>query len=143
VIGGASYEGASHAPWQKSKPASAAPEASVIAAVPPDAVVPATREHMPVAATASQHKVGHGREGAPGQLKSAKHQKGHAFGRGHQKTRYAGDASVAARHVKAGHQPHRSHPAAPPTSHRAAKHKSKKPKRQLPGPFDTKAQGHP
>src|SRR6266511_5000953 len=131
VIGGVSYEGVRHSPFQKAKPATAAPETPVVAAVPPDAAVPAPREHMPPAATPVEHKVGHGKKAAPGQLKSTEHAKGHAVGRGHQKTRYAGDASVAARHVKVAHQPHRSHPAAPVTSHRKAK--TKKSKRHLPG----------
>src|SRR6266542_1100761 len=105
VIGGASYEGVRHSPFQKAKPATAAPETPVVAAVPPDAAVPAPREHMPPAATPVEHKVGHGKKAAPGQRKSREHAKGHAVGRGHQKTRYAGDASVAARHVKVAHQP--------------------------------------
>ncbi len=141
VIGGASYEGVRHSPFQKAKPATAAPETPVVAAVPPDAAVPAPREHMPPAATPVEHKVGHGKKAAPGQRKSWEHAKGHAVGRGHQKTRYAGDASVAARHVKVAHQPHRSHPAAPVTSHRKAK--TKKSKRHLPGPFDAKPPRHP
>jgi RNA polymerase sigma-70 factor (ECF subfamily) len=132
VIGGASYEGVHQV--TKAKPSASAPTAPVVAAVSPDSVVPAPREHMPpvLVSQSSTHKAAHGKQAAPGLAKDGKLAKGHAYGRGHQKTRYAGDASVAARHVKVAHPTHPSHPARP---HRKAKPLGKPKKHQLPGPF--------
>jgi RNA polymerase sigma-70 factor, ECF subfamily len=141
VIGGASYEGVRHV--TKSKPSAARPTAPLVADVSPDSVVPAPREHMPpvlVSRSSSVHHkaTGHGKQAAPGQAKHAKQAKGHASGRGHQKTKYAGDASIAARHVKVAHPTHPSHPVTRSNSHRRAKPVSKPKKHSLPGPFDAK-----
>jgi RNA polymerase sigma-70 factor (ECF subfamily) len=132
VIGGASYEGVRHV--TKAKPSASAPTAPVVASVSPDSVMPAPREHMPpvLVSRPSTHKAGHGKQAAPGLAKHGKQGKGHAYGRGHQKTRYAGDASVAARHVKVAHPTRPSHPARP---HHKAKPLGKPKKHQLPGPF--------
>jgi RNA polymerase sigma-70 factor, ECF subfamily len=139
VIGGASYEGARHAPWQPGRSAEAARQQPVVQAVAANAVVPAPREHTPrAAATAKGHgkALGHGRSALAKQKKAQKgaHGKAHAVarGKGHQK-RHVGDASVADRHVHV----RRSHPVRParaPTPHRVVKPK----RHQLPGPFDTK-----
>jgi RNA polymerase sigma factor (sigma-70 family) len=133
VIGGASYEGVRHV--AKAKPSASHPAAPVVAAVSPDSVVPAPREHMPPALVShsSASKAGHGKA-ARGHAKT-KQPKGHAYGRGHQKTRYAGDASVAARHVKVAHWAHPSRRAGP---HRKPKRLAKPKRHSLPGPFDTK-----
>jgi RNA polymerase sigma-70 factor (ECF subfamily) len=131
VIGGTGYEGVRHAPWRKAKPMATPP---VVAAVPPTARVPAPREHMPVASAAVRGR--HGQAGTKGGAagQKAKQKKQHTNGRSHRPTRYAGDASVAARHVKATHPTHPARPAPRPQSHPQAKPKAK---RQLPGPFDT------
>ena len=148
VIGGATYEGVRHTPFHPAKKSSAAaPQQAVVAAVPADAVVPATREHTPPApARPTPHEPAHGKAAAPGQTKKAEKQhRGRALGRGHGhgKKSYVGDASVAARHVKVAHQPKRVHPAAPPSSHRTFKpKKAKKSKPQHPGPFDVKPPKH-
>jgi anti-sigma factor RsiW len=134
VIGGASYEGVRHI--QKGKPEASPPAPPLVASVSPDSVVPATREHMPpvLLSRSSAQGKGRGKPAAPGQAKQSKQPKGHAYGRGNQKTRYAGDASVAARHVKVAHPTHPSHAVTRGSSHRRAKPK----KHQLPGPFDAK-----
>jgi len=59
----------------------------------------------------------------------------HANGRGHTRTRYAGDASVATRHVKVSQKPMRLRPAPPPKAQGSQKPKAGQ---KLPGPFDTK-----
>ena len=144
MIGGAGYEGVRHAPWRNVQPPAAVPERPVVGAVTPEVVGPATREHMPRVGAPAKGK-GHGAAGKGGPdaaQKEKKQKKEHATGRGHEKTRYAGDASVAARHVKVSHRPHPTHPATPATSHRKAKPKVK-PRRQLPGSFDTTPPTHP
>src|SRR6266498_2078082 len=130
VVGGAGYEGVRHAPWRKAPPV--VTPAPVVAAVAPNARVPAPREHMPVAPNAvSGRHVGKGGVAA----QEARQKKQHANGRSHRSRRYAGDASVAARHVKATHP---ARPAPVPQSHPQAKPKpAPKAKKQLPGPFDT------
>ncbi len=132
VIGGAGYEGVRHSPWHHKQPIAATPKT-------PEASAGASR---------AVDRVSHGR--APQRSKSAQanHQaaagktkqqqlKQHVGGRGHQKTHYAGDASVAARHLKVRQSGVR--PTAPPPSNRAVKPK----RQQLPGPFDTRPPGHP
>jgi RNA polymerase sigma-70 factor (ECF subfamily) len=138
AIGGASYEGVRHVTKAKPLASGSASAAPVVVSVSPDAVVPAPREHMPpvrVSLSSTHHKAAAGKHAAPGLVKHGKQPKGHAYGRGHQKTRYAGDASIAARHVKVAHPTHSSHPARPP--HRA-KHVAKPKKHSLPGPFDAR-----
>jgi RNA polymerase sigma-70 factor, ECF subfamily len=131
VIGGAGYEGVQHSPLKSHRAPAAVPSTPSSAVVGANAVVPAPREHIPRAATRARAK-SHGKP-AKG-LTAANHRnkgKEHASGRGHQK-HYAGDASVAARHVHATHPAHPSHPV-------VHLHRKVKPKRhQLPGPFDTR-----
>jgi RNA polymerase sigma-70 factor (ECF subfamily) len=135
VIGGAGYEGVRQAPWRKAQPL--ATPAPVVAAVAPTARMPAPREHMPVAPTAVPG--GHRGTGASGAAQKDKQKKQHANGRSHRPTRYAGDASVAARHVKATRP---ARPAPVTQSHPQAKPKpAPKAKKQLPGPFDTSPPG--
>jgi RNA polymerase sigma factor (sigma-70 family) len=130
VIGGTGYEGVRHAPWRKAQPTATPP---VVAAVAPTARVPAPREHTPVVSAAGRGR--HGQAGAKGAAARKAKQKQHANGRSHHRTRYAGDASVAARHVNATHP---ARPAPVPQSHPQAKPKpAPKAKKQLPGPFDT------
>ncbi len=145
VIGGAGYEGVRHVPWQDAH-ATAAAKTPVFQSVSPDAIVPSPREHIPVAARtpegAHAHAAGKGgtaaaklKHRALGQQRSHRASQAHArHGRavGRQK-HYAGDASVAARHVGVGHPTHPSHPAPAPANRTPVA----KPKDQLPGPFDT------
>jgi RNA polymerase sigma-70 factor, ECF subfamily len=130
VIGGAGYEGASRGPWHPQR--SAAPprqqeQQVAVSASPDDSVVTPGRA---AGVQAFQEKAHGKKAGAAKKDKQAK-----ANGRGHAKTRYAGDASVAARHVKAGPVPSRAHTVRH-VSHRKPK---AKPKKHLPpGPFDVK-----
>jgi RNA polymerase sigma factor (sigma-70 family) len=141
AIGGAGYEGVRHSPWVNEQPAAAssrAPEQPAAVSRADVAAVPSPEDGRSMRAA---HPKAHGSatKTPPGQAKKAngatakETHKLHPSGRGHQKTRYAGDASVAARHVKVGHVPTRAHPAPPPRSHDKAK-----PARTLPGPFDTR-----
>jgi len=73
------------------------------------------------------------------QAKTHKSKKVHASGRGAQKKRYLGDASVAARHVKVAHAP--AHHVRTVGHHQRVK-TTKAKSHQLPGPFDTSPPGH-
>src|SRR5690348_14684283 len=129
AIGGATVVTAQHTPW-KLHPAKAE-VAPVFQSVSPDASVPATREHIPIAAAVhvrnrSNSTTAHGKNLAHG--KSAKahaaaHGKGRALGR---QKHY--DASVASHHTV--HVTH-THPVH--VTHRSRSHA--KPK-TLPGPTD-------
>ena len=138
VIGGAGYEGVRHAPWRE-KPAAATSNRPDLAVVAPARENVATRNAKPQSVKPAKTKAH--LAPAKGNLASAKKanpqkQKAAAPGRarGHaKKTRYAGDASVAARHVKVRPTKVRPQPSPPAKSQRPAKAK-----RQLPGPFDTK-----
>jgi RNA polymerase sigma factor (sigma-70 family) len=140
VIGGGTYEGVRHAPWRDSKPAAAGPKdvsgvvgvtpSAVLAASPEDAIRPA-KTTSPKRHGANANGLGSHKTKAK-KLKKAK--SAHANGRGQGKTRYAGDASVSARHVKVRQSPVRSRPATPPKAPRGAKSKTPR----MPGPFDTK-----
>jgi RNA polymerase sigma-70 factor (ECF subfamily) len=139
VIGGTSYEGVKHAPWNEPHTKSKATPAAEARVRASGGIVPSPRKHIPrhsqphgksVQAHAAKgtvvHRQAHGAN-AKGRVHTAP---GHT--RGHQK-QYT-DASVASHHVHvrpASHQP-RSHHHAVKATH--------KPK-QLPGPFDTHAQG--
>jgi RNA polymerase sigma-70 factor (ECF subfamily) len=139
AIGGAGYEGVRHSPWSKEEPTAAAPQepeqvagsraAAFLAASPEDARGGRSPQAKDLGVSAQRGR-GHAKNPKAGNKKP----KQHATGRGHQKTRYAGDASVAARHVKVRHVPTRVHPARPPRSRRA----QPKPHPKLPGPFDAK-----
>jgi RNA polymerase sigma factor (sigma-70 family) len=140
VIGGAGYEGVRHAPWRA--PHSAASQTpqhvAVRASVAPDNIVlsprraaaalvvhSATKKNRP--AKAAQPK-GNGNGHA-----AKSNSNGHAYGR----TRYTGDASVAARHVRVSH----ARPTHAPHVSRAKKPKKvPQPKKAKlpPGPFDVK-----
>jgi RNA polymerase sigma factor (sigma-70 family) len=135
VIGGASYEGVRHAPWGNAQSVATRP-APVVADVAPTAEMPAPREHMPFASAG----IGQGRgKGAD----AAQKKKQHAGGRTKKAKHYAGDASVAARHVKG------THPARPSNAPRSAPQAHRQPqprpapraKKQLPGPFDASPPG--
>ncbi len=133
VISGAGYEGVRHSPLVHKHPATATPSKKnpeVAAAVSHAGILPSAKPER-ARANATPN-------GAPGSKQAEqRRQKQHLNGRGHAKTRYAGDASVAARHVKVAHVPHSGRPAAPPKFHRSAKPK----RHQLPGPFDTQPPG--
>jgi RNA polymerase sigma-70 factor, ECF subfamily len=147
VIGGGTYEGIRHAPWVKATPAAAGPsqpsetqatgERLAAVASPEDLVRPA-KVTKPERGKATRRGLALGADQKAKEAKKAKKtKKAHASRRGHARTRYAGDASVSARHVKVRQSPVRVHTAKPPRSPRGAKSKGPK----LPGPFDTKA--HP
>jgi RNA polymerase sigma-70 factor (ECF subfamily) len=134
VIGGAGYEGVQHSPLKSHRAPAAVPSTPSNAAVGANAVVPAPREHISQAAAPAR---GNGHAKPAKRLTAANHgKKGkqHVNVRGHQK-HYAGDASVAARHVYATHP---AHPSRPAPSHRKVKPK----RHQLPGPFDTRPPSH-
>jgi hypothetical protein len=148
VIGGTAYEGARHAPWTANKPAVAAPAPVVRDVAPNAAIVPATREHIPISAGTSEAAVPdssrgrgasrvHGRGNAKVKVNGRGHAQGLQKGRGHGrgKPAYHGDASVAARHTSA--KPARGHAAATHPTHpthpsRPTHAKTKAP----PGPYD-------
>jgi RNA polymerase sigma factor (sigma-70 family) len=140
VIGGGTYEGVRHAPWRDAKPAAAGPkDVSGAVGVTPSAVLAASPEDtIRPAKTTSPKRHGANANGLAADKTKAKKLKkaksAHANGRGRGKTRYAGDASVSARHVKVRQSPVRSRPAQPPKAPRGAKSKAPR----LPGPFDTK-----
>jgi RNA polymerase sigma factor (sigma-70 family) len=142
VIGGAGFEGVRHAPWQHAKP-TATPAPPVVASISPDARMPAPREHMPLAPNRHGGQAGKGATGAKGgHQQKAKH----ANGRSQRAKHYAGDASVAARHVKGTHPAHPSHPVHPAPPARAHPQAKPKPaprakKKELPGPFDASPPG--
>jgi RNA polymerase sigma factor (sigma-70 family) len=137
VIGGASYEGVRHAPWRNAQPV-ATRSAPVVADVAPTALMPAPREHMPLAPAG----IGQGR-GKGVAAAEKKQKKQHGGGRTKKAKHYAGDASVAARHVKG------THPARPSNAPRSAPQAHRQPqprpapraKKQLPGPFDASPPG--
>ena len=144
VVGGGTYEGVRHAPWRDAKPsaagqtqvtsAAAVTQSAALAASPEDTVRPAkiTGPRRGGAKAKGGLAPGAHKQGAKG--KKAKKAKGaHARGRGQGKTRYAGDASVSARHVKVRQAPVHVHPVRPARPHRGGK--SKRPK--LPGPYDS------
>jgi RNA polymerase sigma factor (sigma-70 family) len=145
VIGGAGYEGVRHAPWK-------APRTAVAGPATPQAAK-ATRRHAAAAKRieANPTKIEQSRakddnrsairsaNASPGsQQAGQKPKKEHATGRGHQKTSYAGDASVAARHVKV-HAVQSQASAARPS--RAQTQKAKR-QSELPGPFDAAPPGN-
>src|SRR5947208_430152 len=145
VIGSAGYEGARHAPWRPSQTRSASAQSPAVHSLSASGIVPAPREHIPLASSAHGNAAAaqaHARgASAPAKQKQAGRghgsnasakahaSRGHAWRRQKQYT----DASVASRHVNVSHPVHPSHPT---TSHRVHV-KAKKP-RQLPGPFDTR-----
>ena len=134
AIGGASYEGAKHAPWHGKRSAEPAKQA-IVQEVPATAVIAAPREHIPPAAAKAKGVHGRAALAKQKQAKKGAHGKGHAVahGKGQAKKHYAGDASVAARHV---HVRQRSHPVHPT---RTRPQRVTKPKhKQLPGPFDAR-----
>jgi RNA polymerase sigma factor (sigma-70 family) len=143
VIGGGTYEGVRHGPWRDATPAAAGlKDVSGAVGVTPSAALAASPEDLTrptKTASPKPHAANPKRGRALGAdktkaTKPKKAKKGHAVGRGQGKTRYAGDASVSARHVKVRQSPVRSRPAKPPRAPRGAKSKST----NLPGPFDTK-----
>jgi RNA polymerase sigma factor (sigma-70 family) len=144
AIGGAGYEGVRRSPWLDKQPVAASSNAPEQRSAAPRAaalVVPASPEDARATKPAQTKAHDAAAKTPPGQAKKASGATGkgthrlHPTGKGHQKTRYAGDAGVAARHVKVRHVPARVHPAPPPQSHRKAQRKSAI---KLPGPFDTK-----
>src|SRR5436309_578574 len=142
VIGGTGYEGVKHAPWVRSHahPSSAAAGTEQAQPVSANAIVPAPREHIPRQA-ASNRSSGHAHAAkAVAHTKSAHRHAARANGRAHTPrgrarghARQYTDAGVASHHVHVRATQH------PVRSHRQvrARHKAK----QLPGPFDTHAQG--
>jgi RNA polymerase sigma-70 factor (ECF subfamily) len=139
VIGGAGYEGVHHVATHGTKP-SATPAQS---AQPPQRTqkVASLVSHGQVVRAAKSkagaRATGHGLQQK--QAKTHKSKKVHASGRGAQKKRYLGDASVAARHVKVAHAP--AHHVRTVGHHQRVK-TTKVKSHQLPGPFDTSPPGH-
>ena len=142
VIGGASYEGVHQVTAHKKKPAGAS-AASAATAQPTQNAVAATSHSALAQRRAAKSNVGTHPGRGHGQLqkqaKTQKAHKAHASGRSAHNKHYLGDASVAARHVKATHAPARSH--ARTTRHHARSHARPK-KHQLPGPFDAAPPAH-
>jgi RNA polymerase sigma-70 factor (ECF subfamily) len=136
VIGGAGYEGVHQVTLHHKKPVTAASEQSAEGVTPSRNAGLATPKVHAARSTKSESHA----SSAAGHRSQHEKLKTHAFGRGAQKTRYLGDASVAARHVKVTHAQAGGHfrTASP---HRRLKTKPK-PKHQLPGPFDTTPPGH-
>jgi RNA polymerase sigma factor (sigma-70 family) len=145
VIGGGTYEGVRHAPWRDETPAAVGPTVSGAVGMRPSAALAASPEDLTrpkKTASPKPHGTNPKRGLALGADKTKakkpkKAKKGHAGSRGQGKTRYAGDASISARHVKVRQSPVRARPAKPPSAPRGARSKG----RNLPGPFDTKASG--
>jgi RNA polymerase sigma-70 factor, ECF subfamily len=138
VIGGAGYEGVHQVTVHHKKPSAATGRSGEAlrgtrkagAATPHGQIVRATKSNAHARSAAGQgiqHK----------KSKAVKNHKTQARGRGAHKTRYLGDASVAARHVKVAHAPVRRRARTVPHHPRirAKKH-------QLPGPFDAAPSGH-
>jgi RNA polymerase sigma-70 factor (ECF subfamily) len=140
AIGGAGYEGVRHAPWRSEEPrAASAQRAAEDSFVAPVAATPFDRmpESRPSPAAEPKQQGAKGQKGGLAAGKKEKSNAGKGLARGRdRKTRYAGDASVAARHVKTGRGAIRPQPGPPPRSQRKAKAKGKS--SHLPGPFDTK-----
>jgi RNA polymerase sigma-70 factor (ECF subfamily) len=139
VIGGASYEGARHAPWQASKAGASAQtpqRAALGAAGAPDSAIVSPRRANVVHANGKSHTK---KANAVGRLNGNQHgakSKGHGHGYG--RNRNAGDASVASRHVKVTHATAKAHPAHH-VSRGKPKHVQRPKKTKLPpGPFDVK-----
>jgi RNA polymerase sigma-70 factor, ECF subfamily len=129
AIGGASYEGAHHAPWHAQKPTAAAPKEAVVASAVPVRAVRSRRATSRVAPASASGAHGHAAKNT--RVKPKKIKKVNVHGRAN-RTRSTGRASFAS-HGKGAQKPHRAHP-----SHRAPTHKKAqaKPKRQhLPGPI--------
>jgi len=136
VIGGAGYEGVQHA---------TRPHAQRVAVAPPQSASPAIgaairariaqRESRKAKARAVVPK--HARATTPTQQKP---NHGRGKERSRSKTTYAGDAGVAARHVKVAHAPHPERPASQPAQAgpKAKAAPKAKPSHEPPGPFDTK-----
>jgi len=136
VIGGGTYEGVRQAPWRDAKPAAAGPArvsgtASVTPSarlnLPDDVARPATVVNPKRGLALGADKAKANKAENANKIKNAKKAKNagntRAGGRGQGKTRYAGDASVSARHVKIRQSPVRAHPAQPPKSLRGANSK--------------------
>jgi hypothetical protein len=123
VIGGASYEGVRHAPWQAKKPAATAPQGSVAASARPIDLVLAQRRpsRTSLPATARTHG-----NAAKAKQKQAVKLKTHGRGR---QTRSASAAGVAT-HVKVAHQPHRAQPTRSAPAHAKVKHQPKQNSKQ-------------
>jgi RNA polymerase sigma-70 factor (ECF subfamily) len=138
VIGGASYEGVRHSPLVNKHPATATPSKTKPEAAAPGVSHPGSSLSVKPANTKARSRPAGAAAAKTPKLHQQK--KPHLHGRGHQKTRYAGDAGVAARHVKVPHVPHRAHPAAPPRARAHPAAKASKP-HPLPGPFDTSPPG--
>jgi RNA polymerase sigma-70 factor (ECF subfamily) len=135
VVGGASYEGVTHAPWKAHATATSAP---VVQSVSPTAFVPAPREHIPF--TSSAHvQSGSGTHHAAATKGAHGHGAGKAGGRGHaygRQKHHASDASVASRHARVvTHRAHTSHTTSHGRAHTHVKVAHKP--RPLPGPFDS------
>jgi RNA polymerase sigma factor (sigma-70 family) len=140
VIGGASYEGVRHTPFHAPKSATAAQQAENVAAgasrAPDNEVVTPRRargSHLASAAIAKGHTK------KPHAANANKHgQKANGRGQANGHARYAGDASVASRHVKTLRPTRQTHPAQH-VSREKPKHVRKAKKTKLPpGPFDVK-----
>jgi RNA polymerase sigma-70 factor (ECF subfamily) len=143
AIGGAGYQGVRHAPWGTDEPKAAAAQPADADSSAPAFIAPTPFERLPESrpSPAKEKPRGAGKAHKGGlaavkKPKKAKHGKALAKGHGKQKVRYAGDASVSARHFKTARATSRPKPAPPPRAQGKAKRKSSS---HLPGPFDTKA----
>jgi hypothetical protein len=169
IIGGAGYEGIRHAPWKARQTAVAAPARAQAREAAPARLESAFAKDVrtarkPVSGAAAKPRNAKSGTAKPAKTRNGAHapaqhggsataagksrqagkpKKQHATGRGHDKTSHAGDASVAARHVKvhtaqASASPaHGGPPARPPQAQAA----QPKPQSDLPGPFDAAPPG--
>jgi RNA polymerase sigma-70 factor (ECF subfamily) len=130
AIGGASYEGVHHGPWQAQKPTAAAPKKAVVASAVPVVAAPSPRAPSLVA-PASAAGAAHGHAAKNTKVKPKKIKKVNAHGRAN-RTRSTGHGSFASR-GNGAQRPHRAHPSRRATAHKKAQAKPKH--HQLPGPI--------
>jgi RNA polymerase sigma-70 factor (ECF subfamily) len=140
VIGGAGYEGVHHAATHGKKPSATSAQSVKPVQRTQNAASLVSHGQVVRAAKSNAHARAVARHGLQQkQAKTHKSKKAHAPGRGAQKKRYLGDASVAARHVKVAHAP--VHHVRTVRHHRRVK-TTKAKSHQLPGPFDASPPGH-
>jgi hypothetical protein len=137
AIGGASYEGVRHAPWQP-RPSAAKPAQQILVGAasasrlaPNQGAMHGPRPSQSKRSSATAAKAAAAHSKNPQKLKT--------HGQGAQKVHYRGDAGVAARHVKTSRATHPAHAVRRHVPQKAKPKHSSKPKAQLPpGPFDAK-----
>jgi hypothetical protein len=138
AIGGASYEGVSHAPWH-ARPNAAKPAQQIpVAAASASGLAP--NQGAAHRAQRSQSKQGNG--SAAGKAAAAHAKNAHKLkthGKGAQKVHHRGGAGVTVRHVKTVRATHPAHPVRGHVPQKAKAKHSPKSKAHLPaGPTDIK-----